>query len=241
MIPELSPAVMTTTYSPASIEKIRILAFEYLIAKATAWYCENTNISIQDFNQKNNITARQVMLLPFFACSANGSFNEMFDLFKEFYAVKDGPISESILKAAQENSLIFFEANIKLPNTTIKLKSNNYSTWQDLFEAILSSKAKGVDEEEYEFRLFYFPGNPEKFIYKSINNSIQAIRKDTHDEFITFTTTQMSFIARQYRSWIIPYEYYYNKEVDKRKKSDLLIDKDLASKDRKIYTPIPGE
>jgi hypothetical protein len=237
---------MAVPYNSYSKPKVRVLAFEYLIANISKWYCEafssdSKPLSPSEFNERNNISIRQTMLLPFFACSANGSFNDMFDLLGEFYALHDGPVSQTLLVSASRDEMQFFNIDVKEPDESIKVKVNYIAKdWDQILYEILDSNISmdegGLSNEK--FSEISFIDSPQKLIYKSIASSIKAIKEQSSNEFITYSEYDMISIARQYRSWSIPYEYHNSKDNLKKNIRDLMIDKELAMNDRKIYKPI---
>lgn len=79
--------------------KILSISFEYLMAGISAEHSTFLSIdsdSTKQFNQYNRLDWYIMTCYPFFVSMANGNSRSLFNLFGEFYATQNGPISISI-------------------------------------------------------------------------------------------------------------------------------------------------
>jgi hypothetical protein len=225
-------------------EAVKRISYEYLLFKLVQWKCENNKYqTVNDFNSKNDFTLTHLIVSPFFTCTANGSFDFLFDLFGEFYAFSDGHNSQ----VAQELLLIGKSklVNFELDSTTnyrLHIKNIADVNFLNVIEQkILDQKVEG----EVEFKNIFFvnlSNTKEKKIFEAIDNSIKALKKHTEEVdnltgttksvFIDYTVEDITTISMQHRSWVV----MQDDNVNDTEKTTL--SKELVKKDIFVYAPI---
>lgn len=223
-------------------KKVKQISYEYLLYKLVEWKCENNKFeTIEDFNAKNDFTLTHLIVSPFFTCTANGSFDFLFDLFGDFYAMNDGHNSEVALETLLFNDNILTNFIFDKTSFRLKIKSNGADGFlKPIEKSILQMKV----DTNIEFKDIFFTNNNNinKDIFKAIDNSIKALKVHTAEKndltgqiksvFIDYSAEDITTISMQHRSWVIMFD-------EKPKNiNQILLSKDLVRKDLFVYTPI---
>jgi hypothetical protein len=212
----------------------KYLAYEYLLAKMSEWYCREKALSDEKFNAENDFTLTKLLLYPFFACIANGSFNTLYDFFGPFYAFDDGPTSSISLTAVLGNGNMHYFYYDEKKTQSLKVE-NEYAIengLQAIQNKILETSLELNNGGNVKFNALKFEVDG-KIIASAISSSISAIEKQTDGKFICYDNYQIGTLAKQHRSWSTIYSYYSTQE--NAEISDFIIPKEEAEKDRKIY------
>lgn len=213
--------------SPNYEKDLQLNSYEYLLASFCKWHSEDKKFTtIEEFNSKNKITLTKALLYPFFACIGNGSFKLLFNLFGDFYAQENGPISNVALDSVFNNKMKYLKYNFN-ENTNIKV-IGDFKTWEELITDIESTV---IDNQVFrEIRIEDSGIN--KKIKDAIDKSISNLKEQTGGKFITYEKFDLVTLARQHDSWDSIYSYYKDKDS---KPTDFIISPELADMDRKVY------
>lgn len=214
--------------NPKFNEAVRLNSFEYLLASFCKWHSEDKKfLSIEEFNSKNKITLTKALLYPFFACIGNGSFKLLFNLFGDFYAQENGPISFIAIDSIFNGKMKYLKYTLT-ENTNIKVVGG-YKTWSDLIIKIENSVFDDKVFKEIEIE----DSGITKKIKDAIDKSISNLKEQTGGKFITYEKFDLVTLARQHDSWDSIYSYY--KDKDSSNITDFIISPELADMDRKVY------
>lgn len=206
--------------------------YEYFLAKIVEWYMQEKGLeTIDDFNANNDFDLTKLSLLPFFTCTANGSLEEIYNFYGNFYALSEGPICGMALFYLHNNTLSYFSIE-----SNGKLKIKKAKDIKELIHDIETLDISSAKFSEYLFR--------SKKITDAINSAINSLKVKTDNKFAIYSQKDLRFIARQHLSW----ENTISQQREKNKKdkksvdfNDLIIKLSDVQADKKVYNPIDVE
>jgi hypothetical protein len=209
--------------------------YEYFLAKLVHWYmAEKGLFNTGAFNDNNDFDLTKLSLLPFFTCTANGSLEEIYSFYGNFYALSEGPICGIALYHLHNNDLNYF--SIESDDTNGKLKVKNSIEINQLIHQIETAEIGGVEFSNYLLK--------SKKLIDAINSAINSLKVKTDNKFAIYSQKDLRFIARQHLSW----ENTISGQREKSKRdnkpidfNDLIIKLEDVKADKKVYNPIESE
>jgi hypothetical protein len=229
--PTINLNVLSSDFDSSYKEEIQKTTYEYFLAHLVKWYIEEANLSsIEQFNTENNFDFTKLSLLPFFTCTANGSLEEIYSFYGNFYAFAEGPVCGIILYHLLKNDFTFFKLDSK---KQLQIKENKEIN--NLIDVISNTEINGLKFSELQFR--------SKKIISAINSAILSLKKETRNKFATYSTEDLKFVARQHLSWENKYKEAGEKKKQEKKieLKDLIIELIDVKSDRKVYNAVDEE
>lgn len=212
-------------------QRVKVLSYEYMLAKFCEWHSDSQEILFSEFNEKNKITYTKSLLYPFFTCIGNGSFRLLYELFGDFYALENGPTSRIAMECLSTDSMSYFQFDLKNRFILQIKRLDDFTNWKSLLESI---KTEVIDNEINLTRISVrFDNKQAKSICTAIDKSIENLRQTTNNKFITFDKYELVTLARQHDSWDIIHSYY--KKHQDSTLEDYKISSEKADRDRKVY------
>lgn len=212
---EITNQVLTNKYIEISFpEKVIRLSFEYLLALIAEEYSnerfDENKSSISNFNKENFLNNSRLLLYPFIIAKANGHSKELSTkIFGNFYYFFNGAISiwfMNYILNKESKELEYFNTKSENSKHGLKILNENINDFQNLKELIKDNKINDKPFAEFCIKKDY--SYEETPIYRALEYSILALKKQTNNNFFIYDVESLKSIHKIYN--VVDYNKIFN-------------------------------
>ncbi|HQZ24933.1 MAG TPA: hypothetical protein PLD18_06510 [Flavobacterium sp.] len=205
--------------------------FDYTFLKIANEFIKINNLkSLNDFNKRNDINIRKLLLYPFFIATSNGHSRSLYDIYGGFYALTFGPVSDALLKEffLKEGK---FDTNYGNSNYFIfnnnKLEFKpNYTSINDVNVILeeIKSKKYNINGTEVNFSDLKInkDNEDENSLIEGIESGFKHLNLYTNNNFFNSDEDALKF-----------HSFKYSEFANKFNQENKLMDYDEIIKDKK--------